>query len=68
LNNFKKCRLIASVITELQQYQQKPYNLTHCAAVYDWLVKSQQDAAPFCDEKKLYELSLESEPRDQQNT
>ena len=64
LNNFKKCRLIASVITELQTYQQKPYNLTTCPAVEDFIKRSQEEALPFSDEKKLYDLSLESEPRD----
>lgn len=62
LINFKKCRLTAAVITELQQYQQKPYNLTQVQPVFEFLEESQKEAAKF-DEKKLYELSLESEPR-----
>jgi son of sevenless-like protein len=64
LINFKKCRLIASVIMELQQYQQKPYNLNQCQPVFDYLQKS-QDAANLLDDKKLYELSLIAEPRTQ---
>jgi len=62
LINFKKCRLIAGVITELQQYQQKPYNLNKSDGVFDHLQKSQELASQL-DDKKLYELSLQAEPR-----
>lgn len=62
LINFKKCKLIASVISELQQYQQKPYNLNQVSSIYDHILKS-QEAASLLDDKKLYELSLLAEPR-----
>jgi len=60
--NFKKCRLIASVIEEIQQYQQKPYNLLTAPSVYDFLAKQQEIAADM-DDKQLYDNSLQSEPR-----
>jgi RasGEF domain len=62
LINFKKCRLIASVISEIQQYQQKPYNLTAVQPVYDFLQSTLPDPKDYSD-KRLYELSLAAEPR-----
>lgn len=62
LNNFKKCRLVAAVILEIQQYQQKPYNLTGVPSIEEFLQKDMADAQSF-DEKQLYELSLAAEPR-----
>jgi son of sevenless-like protein len=62
--NFKKCRLTASVMSEIQQYQQKPYNLQICQPVLNWLMQSQEQAR-YTDDKKLYEFSLEAEPREQ---
>jgi len=62
LINFKKCRLTASVIVEIQQYQQKPYNLNAVPVLIDYLTKEQEEAQAF-DDKKLYDESLIAEPR-----
>jgi len=62
LINFKKCRLVASVIVEIQQYQQKPYNLNIVPLVADALQKSLEEAAQM-EEKMLYDTSLSAEPR-----
>jgi len=62
--NFKKCRMVAAVITELQQYQQKPYNLSVVPSITKFFITQQQEAMAV-DEKKLYALSLEAEPREQ---
>jgi len=63
--NFKKCRMVADVITELQQYQQKPYNLKVDTNITTYLLNLQQQSST-TDEKKLYAMSLEAEPREQQ--
>ena len=61
LINFKKCRLNSSVITEIRQYQQQPYNLKHAPVVADFL-KHQMNNSQL-SEKALYDLSLQAEPR-----
>jgi len=63
LINFKKCRLTASVIVEIQQYQQKPYNLNSVGMVADPL-KKWIDEAQALDDRTLFEMSLKAEPRD----
>jgi len=60
--NFKKCRLVASVILEIQQYQQKPYNLSPSQVIQDFLSQSMQEIQAL-DDKVLFELSLVAEPR-----
>jgi hypothetical protein len=67
LINFKKCRLIAQVITEIQCYLVPPYNLVPSGPVANWLQESQK-AAEGMDEKKLYNKSLEAEPRTPANS
>jgi len=62
LINFKKCRLVAGEIEEIQQYQQKPYNLNQVDVIQLFLTKCIEDAQSL-DEKQLYDLSLISEPR-----
>jgi len=62
LVNFKKCRLVASVIAEIQQYQLKPYNLTEVPSIMEYLTNSISTAQKL-DDKRLWEMSLESEPR-----
>jgi len=61
LINFKKCRLVASVILEIQQYQQKPYNLQGATSLEEWIFKDQLENQ--LDEKQLYDSSLLAEPR-----
>ena len=63
LINFKKCRLIANVITEIQQYQTQPYNLTIVPTIYSYISKCLAEFGTF-DEKKMFELSLIAEPRE----
>jgi len=53
---------VASVIVEIQQYQQKPYNLNIVPLVADALQKSLEEAAQM-EEKMLYDTSLSAEPR-----
>jgi len=60
--NFKKCRLVAGVILEIQQYQQKPYNLSNSQPIQDFLTQSIEEVQTL-DDKALYELSLVAEPR-----
>jgi len=60
--NFKKCRLVAGVILEIQQYQQKPYNLSNAQSIQDFLSQSIEEVQSL-DDKALYELSLVAEPR-----
>jgi len=60
--NFKKCRLVAGVILEIQQYQQKPYNLSSNQQIHDFLSQSIEEVQSL-DDKALYELSLVAEPR-----
>jgi len=64
LINYKKCRMISNVIMEIQQYQQKPYNLREASTLQEWL-NQRVRAADQLDDKKLYELSLLAEPRAQ---
>jgi len=64
LINFKKCRLIAGVIEEIQQYQQKPYNLSLVPMIADTVKKLIEDAQ-CVDDRKLYELSMQAEPREE---
>lgn len=60
--NFKKCKLVANVIQEINTYQQKPYNLSVVQSVQDFLEASIEQAQSL-DDKKLYDLSLIAEPR-----
>jgi len=60
--NFKKCRLVAGVIMEIQVYQMKPYNLTSVPQLQEFLDKSIEEVQTL-DDKGLYELSLLAEPR-----
>lgn len=63
LINFKKCRLIAGVIAEIQQYQLEPYNLTMIPPLQAWISRSLEEMETL-DEKKLFDLSLVAEPRE----
>jgi hypothetical protein len=63
LVNFKKCRLTASVITEIQQYQKQPYNLTLFAPIQQYISQCLADFGSQ-DDKKLFDLSLIAEPRE----
>jgi hypothetical protein len=62
LVNFEKMRLLCSVILELQQYQQQPYNLTRIPELTDLLQKELQAAAT-AEESSRYQKSLLREPR-----
>jgi len=61
--NWKKCRLTASVITEIQQYQTVPYNLTIHQPVQTFYQNCLMEIETV-DDKKLFDLSLIAEPRD----
>mmetsp|Transcript_18262 Transcript_18262/g.25578 ORF Transcript_18262/g.25578 Transcript_18262/m.25578 type:complete len:478 (+) Transcript_18262:38-1471(+) len=66
LINFKKCRMIASVIEEIQQYQLKPYNLTPVPQIQEFISKSiEEGKASGLEDKQLFDLSLVAEPRQQ---
>jgi len=56
--NFIKCRQMAVVIQDIQQYQQKCYSFHQVPIIYDYLNKLEH-----LDEDALYNLSLEAEPR-----
>jgi len=60
--NWKKCRLIAGVITEVQQYQTVPYNLNPVAPIQAYFLKALMDVEVL-DDKKLFDLSILAEPR-----
>eukprot|EP00004_Rigifila_ramosa_P017979 TRINITY_DN4427_c0_g1_i3.p1 TRINITY_DN4427_c0_g1~~TRINITY_DN4427_c0_g1_i3.p1 ORF type:complete len:159 (+),score=47.82 TRINITY_DN4427_c0_g1_i3:126-602(+) len=58
LVNFSKRKKIAAVIQEIQRNQQTPYNLLSVEQVQRLLINLEFD-----DERTLYNLSLEHEPR-----
>eukprot|EP01102_Stenamoeba_stenopodia_P019471 TRINITY_DN7366_c0_g1_i1.p1 TRINITY_DN7366_c0_g1~~TRINITY_DN7366_c0_g1_i1.p1 ORF type:complete len:301 (+),score=63.93 TRINITY_DN7366_c0_g1_i1:62-964(+) len=58
LINFAKRRLVNTVISKFQQYQQVPYNLQPVYQIISLLRK-----LPVMDEKELYVVSLSREPR-----
>eukprot|EP01105_Mastigella_eilhardi_P023142 TRINITY_DN578_c1_g1_i2.p1 TRINITY_DN578_c1_g1~~TRINITY_DN578_c1_g1_i2.p1 ORF type:complete len:1043 (+),score=289.28 TRINITY_DN578_c1_g1_i2:1118-4246(+) len=58
--NFAKCRLLAQVIMEIQQYQQAPYNLSLLQPLQQWLQSRGTDT----DENALYNQSLVFEPKE----
>lgn len=60
--NFEKLRLICTVILELQQYQQQPYNLTRLPELSD-LLQKELAAAAAVEEGVRYQKSLQREPR-----
>eukprot|EP01111_Echinosteliopsis_oligospora_P014269 TRINITY_DN5343_c0_g1_i1.p1 TRINITY_DN5343_c0_g1~~TRINITY_DN5343_c0_g1_i1.p1 ORF type:complete len:787 (+),score=167.94 TRINITY_DN5343_c0_g1_i1:194-2554(+) len=57
--NFFKCRMVAEVIKEVQQYQQKPYNLKECLPVKE-LFRNHK----ILSEGELFKLCLIAEPRE----
>ncbi|KJE89917.1 hypothetical protein CAOG_009414 [Capsaspora owczarzaki ATCC 30864] len=60
LINFDKRRKIASVIQEIQQYQQSPYHLQEVEPIAQFIAN-----VPFMESKdEMYEKSLILEPRD----
>ena len=56
--NFIKCRQMAVVIQDIQQYQQKCYSFHQVPIIYEYLNKLEH-----LDEEALYQISLEVEPR-----
>jgi hypothetical protein len=56
--NFAKCRLIATSIQEMLQYQQEPYNLTPVDCVMDYF-----ESLPALPEPDLYAQSKVVEPK-----
>ncbi|KAH3762372.1 ras GEF [Pelomyxa schiedti] len=62
--NFNKCRLLATVILEIQQYQQSPYCLETVETVCDWI----SSRALAYSEDACYKRSLIIEPRGAEGT
>jgi len=60
--NMFKCRKVADVITEIQQYQQKPYNLKPVESIQDYLIH-----ADAISERLAFKLSLKIEPRERES-
>lgn len=58
LINFAKRELMANVILELQQYKQKPYNLTAVSRIALLFTE-----LPHKESEELYQISLIREPR-----
>lgn len=56
--NFSKCRKIAQVIAEIQQYQQLPYNLKKVPSILEWFKTIQLHS-----KEAQYNRSLDIEPR-----
>lgn len=61
--NFDKRRRLATVISELQRYQQQAYNLSEQPTIKDYLSHLE-----VLTEKLLYKFSLICEPRERQGT
>lgn len=61
LINFAKRKMVYNVISLIQQYQQKSYNLQPVHQIAQFLTK-----LPAMDEQELYLLSLKREPRKSQ--
>ncbi|XP_046833094.1 ras-specific guanine nucleotide-releasing factor 2-like isoform X2 [Vespa crabro] len=59
LLNFSKMRMIAHVIREIRHFQQTPYNIELITKVTNYLL----DTSLLLNEKDLYRMSLEIEPR-----
>ena len=59
LINWHKCRLQASIIMEVQTYQQAPYCLVAVPWVQDYLLR----LPPAPDDEQLYQMSLLAEPK-----
>jgi len=60
LFNFDKRRRIATVIKEIQQYQNEPYCLKEVPIIRGFVLAGGE----YVDENKCYQLSLQIEPRD----
>lgn len=60
LINFHKRRLTFKIMTDLQTYQQTPYNLQPIIQITKLLNK-----VPKTDEKELFRLSYEREPKEE---
>jgi len=58
--NFFKRRLIAEIIKDVQQFQQKPYNLSAVPAIQQYLTAPQL----VLEESEAFKLSLHVEPRE----
>lgn len=56
--NFIKCRQLAVVIQDIQQYQQKSYSFRDVAVIQQYLLKLEHK-----NDDELYALSLKLEPR-----
>lgn len=64
LVNFAKRRLDQTVISEIQLYQNEPYNLVDYTDLKNYLLQISDDAEALdVIEKRLYEQSLKVEPR-----
>eukprot|EP01113_Clastostelium_recurvatum_P037509 TRINITY_DN5493_c1_g1_i4.p1 TRINITY_DN5493_c1_g1~~TRINITY_DN5493_c1_g1_i4.p1 ORF type:complete len:1171 (+),score=322.57 TRINITY_DN5493_c1_g1_i4:927-4439(+) len=59
--NYSKCRMVADVIQEIQQYQNTPPNLTPVPAIQNWL---QQQLSQEFNLNNCYKASLLVEPRE----
>ena len=58
--NFLKCRQLAVVIREIQQFQQCAYAYERVDVVYEYL-----QSLVTLSENELFDLSLEQEPREE---
>eukprot|EP00727_Mastigamoeba_balamuthi_P001078 m51a1_g10968 putative mis5 protein (1716) ;mRNA; r:253454-262202 len=56
--NFSKCKLVATAVQDLLQYQNVPYNLTKVEPVAQWLLSIEN-----ASEKECFDMSLQAEPR-----
>jgi hypothetical protein len=56
--NFAKHRLVYNIVITVQRYQKFPYNLAVVPLIQQYF-----DNAPKLEEKKLFAMSLECEPR-----
>ncbi|EFA76027.1 Ras guanine nucleotide exchange factor [Heterostelium album PN500] len=61
--NFFKCRMVAEVIKEIQQYQQQPYNLAPVPEIATYLQTHKNVSESDC-----FKLSLTAEPRESIST
>lgn len=59
--NFNKRQKAAELIVQIQSYQSMPYHLTPVPVIVKFLEESLENPK---DEKQLYDLSLELEPRE----
>ena len=66
LINFFKRSLAAEILRDIQQYQSQPYNLAKSRTVYDWLMKSLEHCDRTYNLDKMYDLSLQLEPRERE--